>query len=254
MLKFAANLSHLWVELPYLDRFEAAAAAGFEAVEVLFPYDVAAKDTRRALLSSGLEMVLINAPPPNYTGGHRGFAAVPALRERFRRDFARALRYADALRVRVLHVMTGVADGIDARATLIENLRWAQAEIPDGLTLTLEPLCDESLPGYFLNDYALAAEVLDEVASDRIGLQFDSYHAQTIHGDATEVFETYRRHVRHIQIGDAPGRGVPGSGTVDFDRLFAAIRASGYDGWVSAEYTPGPQTEAGLGWLSAARG
>lgn len=253
MLKFSANISHLWVELPYLDRFEAAASAGFEAVEVLFPYEIAAKETRRALLKSGLSMVLINAPPPNYTGGSRGFAAVPELKERFRRDLVRALRYAEALRVECLHVMTGTAEGPAARETLVENLRWAETVLPDGLTLTLEPLCAESMPGYFLNDYGLTADILDEIDSPRIGLQFDSYHAQTIHGDAVQVFETYRGMIRHVQIGDAPGRGVPGSGTVDFVKLFAALRDSGYDGWVSAEYTPGPRTEAQLDWLALAR-
>ncbi|XDA98525.1 TIM barrel protein [Sulfitobacter sp. LCG007] len=254
MLKFAANLSHLWVELPYLDRFEAAAAAGFEGVEVLLPYDLAAKETNRALISNGLEMVLINAPPPNYTGGERGFAAVPELSGRFRHDFGRALRYTAALRVRYLHVMAGVAEGSEARETLLENLRWALGELPEGLTLTLEPLSERTLPGYFLNDFGLAAEILDELGSDRVGLQFDSYHAQSIHGDAVDVFRTYSRLIRHIQIGDAPGRCVPGQGSVDFAGLFDAIRASGYSGWVSAAYTPSAETGSSLGWLAAARG
>ena len=254
MPKFAANLSHLWADLPYLDRFDAAAAAGFAAVEVLFPYDVPAKDTRRALVRNGLELVLINGPPPNYTGGARGFAAFPDGVVRFRRDMKRVFRYTDALRVPMVHVMTGEGGGTEARQTLIENLKWAAAEAPEGLTLTLEPLNPVAMPGYFLNDYALAADVIAAVDAPNLGLQFDSYHAQMIHGDAGEVFNAYQPLIRHVQIGDAPGRGAPGMGNVDFAALFAAIDASGYDGWISAEYTPGPRTEDSLGWRRLARG
>lgn len=248
-LKFAANLSHLWPELPYLDRFEAAATAGFEAVEVLFPYDIAAKDTKRALLANGLRMVLINAPPPNYTGGARGFAAQPEMAQRFQYDMRRVFRYAEALGVSVVHVMTGEATGSDAKQTLIENLIWAADAAPKGLTLTLEPLNPQAMPGYFLNDYALAAEVLKAVDAPNVGLQYDSYHAQMIHGDAVAVFEQYLPLIRHIQIGDTPDRAAPGKGDVDFDGLFARIRASDFAGWISGEYRPDGPTEGTLGWM-----
>ncbi|TMM52460.1 hydroxypyruvate isomerase family protein [Sulfitobacter sabulilitoris] len=248
MPRFAANLSHLWAELPYLDRFDAAAAAGFKAVEVLFPYDMPAKDTQRALLANELEMVLINAPPPNYTGGARGFAAVPGGAARFQHDMRRAFRYTDALRVPMLHVMTGEADGDHARDTCIENLIWASANAPPGLTLTLEPLNPVAMPGYYLNDYALAAEIVAAVDAPNLGLQFDSYHAQMIHGDAVAVLRDYRPLVRHVQIGDAPDRGPPGTGSIDFDALFAALDDSGYTGWVSAEYKVPGRTQDTLGW------
>ncbi|WP_187428586.1 Hydroxypyruvate isomerase [Roseobacter fucihabitans] len=253
MFKIAANLSHLWAELPYLDRFDAAAKAGFDGVEVLFPYDMPAKDTRRALLKSGLPMILMNAPPPNYTGGARGFAAVPEAKDRFRFDMRRALRYCDALRVPMLHVMIGPGVGAAARETLINNLRWASEEVPENVTLLLEPLNADSMPGYYLNDYDLTVDILRDLDAPNVALQFDSFHAQMIHGDAVAVYEKHKSWVRHIQIGDAPGRVTPGNGEVDFTRLFECLKTDGYGGWVSAEYAPGPHTEDSLEWLRALR-
>ena len=248
-MKPVANLSHLWPELPYLDRFDAASAAGFTGVEVLFPYDVAAKETQRALTRGGLQMVLINAPPPNYTGGARGFAAVPGGEARFAHDMRRAFRYAEALRVPMIHVMSGYATGQAAKDAMITNLRQAVQDAPAGLTLLLEPLCPESQPDYFLNDYALAAEIIAAVDAPNLRLQFDSYHAQMIHGDAVEVFNQYRDLISHVQIGDTPSRSAPGTGHVDFPALFAALREAGYDGCVSGEYTPGGATEPTLKWM-----
>lgn len=249
MPKFAANLSLLWPELPYLDRFDAAAAAGFDAVEVLFPYEAPAKETQRALLRRGLQMVLINAPPPNYTDGPRGFAATVGGADRFRYDMKRAFRYTDALGVSVLHVMAGTGAGGEARQVMIDNLRWAAQAAPQGLTLTVEPLCQQTAPGYFLNDYALAAGILAEVGAANVGLQYDSFHAQMIHGDAVEVFEKYAHLIRHIQLGDTPERGGPGTGGVDFAGLFAAVDEAGFDGWISGEYHPGGPTEKTLDWM-----
>lgn len=249
-LKFAANLSHLWPELPYLDRFSAAAASGFDAVEVLFPYDVATKETKRALLGNGQRMVLINAPPPNYTGGPRGFAAQPDMVQRFQYDMRRVFRYAEALGVSFVHIMTGKSDDVAAKQTLIDNLAWAADAAPKGLMLTLEPLNPTAMPGYFLNDYALAAEVIAAVDAPNVGLQYDSYHAQMIHGDAVAVFDKYTALIRHIQIGDTPDRGAPGTGDVDFDALFARIKASDYSGWISAEYRPDGPTENTLNWMT----
>ncbi len=245
----AANISLLWPELPYLDRFEAAAAAGFTAVEVLFPYDTAAKETLRACTANGLELILMNAPPPNYTGGQRGFAAVPDLAVRFRSDVTRAYRFAEALNVRFLHIMTGEASGEQAYQTFVDNLIWAAQRAPKGLTLTIEPLNPVAMPGYFLNDYALARRVLAAVAMPNVALQYDSYHAQMIHGDAVAVYDDYADIIAHVQIGDAPERTTPGSGTVDFKRLFARIADSGYTGWISGEYHPGPKTEDSLNWM-----
>lgn len=249
MPKFAANLSMLFAELPYLDRFAAAAAAGFKAVEVLYPYEIAAKETQRALLGNGLELILINAPPPNYTGGEPGWAAVPTAQDRFQRDIRRVLRYAEVLKAGRIHVMSGKAKGEEARACFVENLRWA-ADFAPYQSFTIEPLNQGDQPGYFLDDYNLAAEILDEVGRKNVVLQYDAYHAQLIHGDALQVWETFGKRAAHVQVAAAPSRCEPGSGPVDFAALFEAIDASGYEGWVSAEYTPSTKrTEDSLGWM-----
>ncbi|MBT8153273.1 TIM barrel protein [Epibacterium ulvae] len=250
MPRFAANLSMLFTELPYLDRFSAAADAGFEAVEVLFPYEIAAKETQRALLANGLELLLINAPPPNYTGGRPGYAAMPEMEERFTRDIRRVIRYADVLRPKMIHIMAGYTKGAEARACFIRNLQLAADQAP-AQQFTIEPLNAADQPGYFLNDYAHAVEILAEVDRPNVGLQYDAYHAQMIHGDARAVWDEFSAHAVHVQFGAAPGRCEPGTGPVDFEQLFAAMDDSGYDGWASAEYTPSTlRTEDSLGWLA----
>ena len=249
MPKFAANLSLLFTELPYLDRFSAAAQAGFTAVEILFPYDLAAKETRRALLANGLELVLINAPPPNYAGGEPGYAAVPGGTARFQSDIRRVLRYAKVLKPQYIHVMAGYASGEEALACFVENLQWAADFAPDQM-FTIEPLNPVSQPDYFLNDYELAAEVLDHVERPNVGLQYDSFHAQMIHGDALTIWDRFKAQIVHAQIGAAPDRSEPGRGEMDFAALFKAMDQSDYQGWVSAEYTPSTRrTEDTLIWL-----
>lgn len=251
-MKFAANLTMLWPELPYLDRFDAAAEAGFEAVEVLNPYDVAAPETQAALGRNRLELILINAPPPNYTGGARGFSATVGGEKRFQMDMRRALRYATAFGAKMIHVISGDGAGDAAKDTLISNMKWAAEVAPKDMTLLLEPLTTSTNPGYFMCDYALAAEVLETISAPNLALQFDSFHAQMIHGDAVAVYQQYHPLIRHIQIGDTPDRSAPGTGGVDFDGLFAAIVANGYTGWISGEYHPGITTEDTLGWMRLA--
>ncbi|NOD76227.1 MULTISPECIES: hydroxypyruvate isomerase family protein [unclassified Ruegeria] len=249
MPRFAANLSLLFTELPYLDRFQAAADAGFTAVEILFPYDMAAKETRRALLANGLELVLINAPPPNYTGGQPGYAAVPGGEARFQSDIRRVLRYADVLRPGLIHIMSGYASGSDALNSFVQNLQWAADSAPLQ-KFTIEPLNPVSQPDYFLNNFDLASEVLDRVNRPNVGLQYDSFHAHMIHGDAQAVWEQFHPRVIHAQIGAAPDRSEPGRGLTDFQNLFSTMDASGYTGWVSAEYTPSTsQTSDSLDWM-----
>lgn len=249
MPRFAANLTLLFTELPYLDRFDAAAIAGFSAVEVLFPYDVPAKDTRRALLRNGLDLILINAPPPNYTGGTPGYGAVPGGEGRFEHDIKRALRYAGELRPTFIHIMAGYTKDESAEATFVRNLQWA-ADLAPEQSFTIEPLNPGDQPGYFLDDYTLAARILDAVDRPNVGLQYDSYHAEVIHGDALQIWETYKDRSTHVQIGAAPARSEPGTGPTDFPALFAAIDASSYAGWVSAEYhSSTARTEDSLHWL-----
>lgn len=246
MPKLAANLSTLWAELPYLDRFEAAQAAGFEGVAVPLPYEMPAKETQRAALRSGLPVVHICAPPPNYTGGDRGFAAVPGLEKRFEYDLRRALRYCEALRVPVLHIMAGVASGAAARQTLVANLRHACDAAPDGITLTLEPKAQADA---FLSDFEVTAGVIHDVGAPNLGLQFHSQHAAALGGDAVSVFETYADLVRHIQLADTEGA-APGTGATDFGALAEAINRAQYAGWLVADYTVDGRTEEHLDWMA----
>jgi 2-dehydrotetronate isomerase len=248
MPRFAANLTTLFTELPLTERFAAAARAGFKGVEVLFPYDDPVPALLDLIQANGLTLVLINAPPPNYTERPRGFAAVPGGQARFRQDFTRALRVARLLRAQHLHLMSGVASGPEAQATLIQNLRWAAAEAPDQ-SLTIEPINPVDMPGYFLNDFALALEVLDQVAAPNLHLQFDAYHAQRITGDVMATWAQCQPHVAHVQIAGVPGRHEPTGGDINWPAFFARLDRDGYKGWVSAEYFPASTTEQGLGWL-----
>lgn len=247
-LKFCANISMLFGEMPLEARIGAARQAGFGAVEILFPYDDSAAEISRYLAQNDMPLALINCPPPNYTGGARGFAAIPGLEARFARDLTRALRYAEALGPEHVHLMAGASDAPESLATFIANLRHATAAAP-AQSFTIEPINRDDMPGYFLADFDLALEIIAEVGAPNLGLQFDAYHAQKITGDALATWKKCAPHVRHIQIADAPGRHEPGSGEIDFDGLFAAIAAHGYAGWVSAEYTPSKLTETSLGWL-----
>ncbi|WP_134682187.1 hydroxypyruvate isomerase family protein [Paracoccus ravus] len=251
MARFAANLTYLFTELPMVQRFAAARRAGFDGVEILFPYDLAVKQLVAAAAAEGLEFVLMNAPPPNWAGGPRGFAAKPGGEARFRSDFDRALRFATALRTRHMHVMAGRAEGIDARRTLVENLKWAAARAPQ-LSLTIEPINNRDNPGYFLDSFDLAGEIVAEVGAPNLGLQFDAYQAQMIHGEILPFWERLAPITRHVQIAGWPGRHEPDTGQMDLRRFMRALEASGYDGWVGAEYLPITSTNAGMGWLRSA--
>lgn len=251
MPRFAANLTLLFKEYPMMERFAAAREAGFEAVEVLFPYDHPIPEIRAALRLNELDLVLINCPPPNWTGGDRGYAAVPGLSERFRRDFRRTMRVAQALKPRHVHVMAGRASGMVARATFIENLRWAADEAP-GQSLTIEPINTGDIPGYFLDDFDLAAEILDAVGRPNVNLQFDTYHAQMITGDMCATWEAHGHRAVHVQVGGPPKRHEPSEGEIDHAAFFSRLDAEGYDGFVSGEYHPKGHTEEGLGWIASA--
>ena len=248
MPNFAANLSMLFREYPFIERFAAAREAGFDAVEVLFPYDEPGHEIARELLRNALSLILINTPPPNWTGGARGFAAVPGLEERFRHDFKRALRYAKALNSKFIHVMAGPAEGDAARASFIDNLKWATDHAPRQ-RLTIEPINTGDMPGYFLADFDLALEVLDAVNAPNLGLQFDAYHAHKITGDMLKTWARCRDRVVHIQVSDPDGRHEPSDKTIDYPAFFTQLDTEGYAGHVSGEYNPRNRTEDGLGWI-----
>lgn len=243
-MRLAANLSLLWPDLPLLDRAQTARAAGFDGVEVLFPYAHSPDDWRAAL--AGLPLALINTPAGDWAGGERGFAAVPGVEARFRADFAQALTYARALGAGSVHVMAGNAQGPDAAATFRANLAWAAAQA-NGLPLTIEPLNPTDMPGYFLNDFDQAAEILADLWP-AVGLQFDLWHAVRIHGDWGAVWRRVAPWVRHVQIAGFPSRGEPCAETLAF---LARLAADGYAGWVAAEYLPAPGTPTG--WITKAR-
>lgn len=250
MPRFAANLTLMFQELPLLERFEAAAEAGFEGVEVLFPYDDATTEIVRRLQRADLPLVLINTPPPNWTGGDRGFAAVPELASRFRLDFRRTMRFAQRLRPEHIHIMSGVAEGPEAHSVFVDNLRWACASAPNQ-SLTIEPLNPSDMPGYFLTGYDQAADILDAVAAPNLSLQFDTYHAQMITGDVLGAWTAHASRTKHIQVGGTPGRVEPQHGDADHQAFFAAVDASGYSGFVSGEYRPRGRTVEGLDWMHA---
>jgi 2-dehydrotetronate isomerase len=249
MYKFAANLNFLFTELPFMARFAAARAAGFEGVEVLFPYDHPPQEIRGELTRNGLVLALMNVPPPNWAGGERGFAAVPGGEDRFQEGFERAMHVADVLKPQRLHVMAGRASGPLARRALVDNLKWA-CRHGSRHQFTLEPVNPRDMPGFFLSDFALAVEILDEVKAPNLSLQFDYYHAQMLAGDPMSLWERYKSRVGHVQIASAPDRREPRGMTVEHSGFFARLSRDGYRGWVGAEYTPGGVTADSLSWMS----
>ena len=248
MPRFAANITMLFTEVAMLDRPGLAQQAGFDGVEVLFPYDWAIKDWEAAL--AGLPVALINTPPGDWVAGDRGFAAMPGDVGRFQDSFLRAAELATRLKVDRVHVMAGVAKGPQAEQTYLDNLAWAAAQAPE-LRLVVEPLNVEDMPGYFLNDFDQAGRILDDLGLDRVGIQFDLWHAARIHGDAEAVWARHETRISHIQIAGFPARNEPGGGGFDLTGLCARVDEMAYDGWIGAEYRPTRATVHGLMWLSA---
>lgn len=248
MPRFAANLSMLFTERPFLERFEAAARAGFGAVEFLFPYEWPAAEIRAALDRNTLELALFNAPPGDWVAGERGLAALPGREEAFRESLQRALDHARVLRPARLHVMAGLAEGAAARRTYVRNLAWAAAAAGER-RLTIEPINSRDVPGYHLSTSADAEAVLAEVGAANVGLQLDLYHAQIMEGDLARRIERLLPLVSHIQIAGVPDRHEPDEGEVNYAYLFSLLDSLGYAGFVGCEYRPRGATEDGLGWL-----
>lgn len=259
MPKFAANLSMLFTEVEFLDRFAAAARAGFQGVEYLFPYDYPAEEIKRRLDDNGLTQVLFNLPAGDWAAGERGIACHPDRVEEFREGVERAIAYARVLGNTQVNCLAGIKpQGVsddEARQTLVENLRFAAGKLADaGILLIAEPINTRDIPGFFLNRTEQALAIFDEVGSDNLRLQYDIYHMQIMEGDLAPTIETHFARIAHVQIADNPGRHEPGSGEIHYPFLFAHLDRLGYDGWVSAEYKPAGRTEEGLGWLDLARG
>ncbi|TFZ01935.1 2-oxo-tetronate isomerase [Ramlibacter humi] len=265
MPRFAANLSMLYPERPFLDRFESAARDGFEGVEFLFPYEHAPEEIAARLRGNGLQQVLFNAPPGDFANGERGMACLPGREAQFQAGLLQAMRYAQALGCPRVHVMAGLvpahADRAALRATYIANLRWAakQAE-REGVNLLVEPINVRDIPGYFLNRQDDAHAVLAEVGAGNVKVQMDLYHCQIVEGDVATKIRQYlpTGRVAHFQIAGVPQRHEPDLGEVNFDYLFGVIdevsATCGWEGWIGCEYRPARGaaeggTSEGLGWL-----
>lgn len=256
MPRFAANLTMLFNEVPFLDRFEKAAAADFKAVEFLFPYAYAVTDIKAKLDQYDLQLVLHNLPPGNWDGGERGIACHPDRVEEFRSGVAMAISYAQVLGVPQLNCLAGkVPAGVSAeqaQQTLVGNLRYAAVELKKvGLRLLIEPINNIDIPGFFLNYTAQAAAILAEVGADNLFIQYDIYHAQRMEGELAATMQKYLPQIAHIQLADNPGRHEPGTGEINFAYLFAHLDRLGYAGWIGCEYKPAQSTEAGLQWRTA---
>ena len=258
MPKFAANLSMLFTEVDFLDRFQAAAEAGFKGVEYLFPYDFEAAEIKRRLDDNGLTQVLFNLPAGDWAAGERGIACHPDRVEEFREGVERAIAYARVLGNTQVNCLAGIKpEGVsdaEARQTLVENLRYAADKLADaGILLIAEPINTRDIPGFFLNRTEQALKIFDEVASDNLKLQYDIYHMQIMEGDLAPTIEKHLGRIAHVQIADNPGRHEPGTGEINYPFLFAHLDRLGYQGWIGAEYKPAGRTQEGLGWLDAAR-
>ena len=256
MPKFAANLSMLFTEQPFLDRFEAAARAGFEAVEFLFPYAHAAVEIRDRLQAHGLQLVLHNLPAGDWEAGERGIACHPDRVAEFRAGVARAIDYAQVLGVGQLNCLAGKAPaGVPEallRQTLVENLRFAAKALKAvGLRLLLEPINTFDIPGFYVSRTAQALDLLDAVGADNAFVQYDLYHAQRMEGELAATLQKHLHRIGHVQMADNPGRHEPGTGEMNYPFLFAHLDRIGYTGWVGCEYKPATTTEAGLGWRQA---
>lgn len=254
MPRFAANLSMLFNEAPFLDRFFLANEAGFEAVEFLFPYDHPAPEVADRLKGNGLVQALFNMPPGDWDAGERGIAALPGRESEFRESVGVALEYARALDCRTLHAMGGlVPEGVDpdaVMATYVDNLRYAaDACRDDGITVAIEPLNDRDVPGYVLPTTDVAERVLNAVDRPNIGIQFDFYHVQIMQGDLAKHFEAHLDDIVHVQIAGVPERHEPNVGEVNYPFLFQLMDRLGYQGFVGCEYRPRAGTADGLGWL-----
>jgi hydroxypyruvate isomerase len=253
MPRFAANLSMMFTELDFLDRFAAARRAGFEAVEFLFPYDYPAAELRRRLDDNGLTQALFNMPPGDWQNGERGIAALPGRQTAFRDSVKQALDYAGALNCKLLHCMAGLVppevSPVTAGSVYAANLAWAAEHAhPEGVKPVIEPINHRDMPGYFLNTQAQGAAIVAAIGADRIGLQFDVYHCQTTEGDVTKRMEKHLPVIAHMQIADVPARNEPGTGEVGWAYVFRRMDELGYTGWVGCEYRPAGETVAGLGW------
>jgi hydroxypyruvate isomerase len=252
--KFSANLSFLYADRPFLERFAAAAADGFPAVEYVSPYEHAPDEVADRLERHGLQQALFNLPAGDWAAGERGIGCLPDRVEEFREGVDTGIRYAKALGCLKLNCLAGIAPaGVPAErleVTLVENLRYAAPRLADaGIELLLEPINLRDIPGFFVSLSDHAERILDAVGSDNLFIQYDFYHMQVMHGDLMPTFERLRDRIGHVQVADNPGRNEPGTGEINYGFVLAQLDRLGYDGFVGCEYKPQGDTSSGLGWM-----
>jgi hydroxypyruvate isomerase len=258
MPKFDANLTFLFNELPFLDRFAAARKAGFAGVEYMSPYEEPKTEIAARLKDNGLTQVLFNLPVGDWGKGERGFAILPGRDDEFKRGVAKAIDYADTLGCKQINCLAGLtpkdSDQSGLRKTLVNNLSYAAGELGKaGVRLLIEPCNTRDMPGFFLNRTNQALEIVKEVGSDNLFVQYDIYHMQIMEGDLARTIETNLSQIAHLQLADNPGRNEPGTGEINYPFLFAHLDKIGYKGWIGCEYRPKTTTTEGLGWFSALR-
>jgi len=256
MTKLAANLSMLFTEHAFMQRFEAAAQAGFAAVEFLFPYAFDAEQIAEKLRQHQLALVLHNLPAGNWDAGERGIACHPDRVAEFQEGVALALRYAKVLGVTQLNCLAGILPaGVSQQAaqlTLVGNLQYAAAQLKSaGIRLLIEPINTFDIPGFFLSHTQQALDLIAETGSDNLFLQYDIYHMQRMEGELINTIKANLPMIKHLQLADNPGRFEPGTGEINYHSLFAALTAMNYQGWIGCEYKPQASTLAGLGWRAA---
>lgn len=255
MPRFAANLSMMFNEVPFLDRFALAAKAGFKGVEFLFPYEHPAAEIAARLKDNGLQQVLFNAPAGDFAKGERGMAAIPGKQAAFRESIKLALEYATTLACPRLHIMAGLKPEGVAHDTLTAvygaNLAYAAEECAKaGVKPIIEPINHRDIPGFFLNTTDQAAAIIAAVGPEKLGMQFDLYHCQITEGDVVKRVEKHLPLIAHMQVADTPGRHEPGTGEVNWPFVFKTIDALGFRGWIGCEYRPAGETLAGLSWFA----
>jgi len=258
MPRFAANLSLLYADLPFLERFAAAAACGFGAVEYQFPYAQDRRDLAAAARDAKLPVILHNTPPGDFEKGERGLGCLPGRQAEFRDQVVQAIDYARAVGCTKIHVMAGIwpsgAKEEDLDKVFVENLRHAGKEAAKvGIDILIEPLSRPSVPNYYLVKSKQAIRLIDEAKVPNLYLQYDAFHMQVMEGNLAPTIERHLKRIGHIQIADTPGRNEPGTGEINFGFLLAHIDRIGYKGWVGAEYVPAGDTKAGLGWYQPYR-
>jgi hydroxypyruvate isomerase len=258
MPRFAANLTMMFTERPFLERMAAAASAGFTAVEFLFPYAHSPQEVRERLKENGLTQALFNMPPGDFDAGERGIACLPERTQEFRAGVAKALEYADALECMTVHAMAGLKPAGQSEQelyrTYVDNLAYAAAECrAAGRTLVIEPINGRDMPGYLMNTTTLARKVIEDVGADNLKLQLDLYHCQISEGDLATRIRSNADLTAHVQIAGVPARNEPDTGEINYPFLYDVLDETGFKGFIGCEYRPRGRTEDGLGWFEPYR-